>query len=130
MNGDNDMVRHTDYLRAYPKGAPAQVDEPVAYQVRFMVGGPWLECDEAAFDIVNRTLPGNARALYLGPQPAKQHGEPEGWQLVPKEPTQEMLEKTDSYLINPDGEPVDIVRVTKSQYRELLEAAPKFGEEK
>lgn len=52
---------------------------------------------------------------------------PDGWQLVPIEPTEEMLEGTDSYLINPDGEPVDIVRVTKSQYRELLAAAPVYS---
>ena len=55
--------------------------------------------------------------------------EPKGWKLVPVEPTEGMLEGTESYLIDPDGEPVDIVRVTKSQYQELLAAAPKFGED-
>lgn len=44
---------------------------PVSYQVRFGVGAPWKECDYAAFDIINRTRPGDARKVRDAPQPAE-----------------------------------------------------------
>ena len=59
----------------------------------------------------------------------KRRGEPEGWQLVPKEPTEEML--VDAMEASLLGRPsADDDSYVRSIVKAWCAAAPKFGEEK
>ena len=53
---------------------------------------------------------------------AAQQGVPEGWQLVPKEPTYEMIQALWTTI-------ADNHDTTDGGYKAMLAAAPKFGEE-
>ena len=59
----------TDHTTAALASAPVAGEaQPVAYQVRHPYNPEWKECDRAAFDVVRKDRPADARALYAAPQ--------------------------------------------------------------
>lgn len=67
----------------------------MVWQTRFVGETEWSDCSKEFFDWVRRSPPGDgkleSRELYTAPPPAG-GGVPAGWQLVPIEPTKEMLD--------------------------------------
>ena len=62
--------------------------EPVAYQCREIGEGDWADCDKKWFDYCERSPLHDTRKLYTAPPPS---AVPDGWKLVPVEPTPEMV---------------------------------------
>lgn len=89
--------------------------EPVAWRIK--VHKYDEETDESSFPWEYHHIRGEGQPLYLHPAPAI----PEGWQLVPKEPTPEMIRSGQSEY----GEVVFAEHQVNSVYRDMLAAAPK-----
>lgn len=122
------MCERCDYLDA--KLAEYSEREPVAWRYKTSTG--WHATTDAAKAL--RVADHRAiEPLYSAPQPAdtvvkESLTAPDGWQLVPKEPTEEMLINAmeASLLGRPSPDDDSYVRSIVAAW---CEAAPKFGEE-
>ena len=70
--------------------------EPMAYQCREISEGDWADCDKKWFDYCERSPLHDTRKLYTTPQPS---AVPDGWKLVPVEPTAGMLDVAVSHAL-------------------------------
>ena len=126
---DQPRSDYTDYLRAYPKEAP-QPAEPVKVNAIFETEiGEIVGTTDAKVKRVEWQDDGSLTVVIdYWPHPAapaQESSVPEGWRLVPAEPTESMIEgmRTGSRRDWPSDE------LCRVRYVAMLAAAPKFGEE-
>lgn len=119
------LYTHEEAL-AKPEQEQEQEQEPVAWRIK--VHKYDEETDESSFPWEYHHIRGEGQPLYLHPAPI-----PEGWKLVPKEPTKEMSDTFwSAYIPAPDGIAqscsFEDFHDFRYMYKAMLDAAPKPGE--